>query len=131
MEGTATSKLSTPDPEEDTVALGDTERHQMINQGGDTETIVMGINKLSLQDLQRQRHRSNRESELIINQSDLSRHGGRHHSALNEEFIDMKNRRVNFSSKKQDLGKMMDHHFSGFNTSLPLTFKDEERDSGE
>ena len=90
----------------------------------------MGINKLSLQDLKRQRHLSNRDSELIINQSDLSRHGG--HSALNDEFIDIKNRRVNFSSKKKDLGKMVDHnHFSGFNTSLPLTFKDEERDSGD
>ena len=61
-----------------------------------------------------------------MNQSDLSRHGG--HSALNDEFIDMKNRRVNFSSKKKDFSKM-DHHFSGFNTSLPLTFNDADRDS--
>ena len=82
-------------------------------------------NKLTLKDLQH-RHRSDRESELMINQSDLSRHGG--HSALNDEFIDMKNRRVNFSSKKKDFGKM-DHHFSGFNTSLPLTFNDADRDS--
>ena len=35
--------------------------------------------------------------DLMINQSDLSRHG-----CMNEEFTDLKNRVVNFSSKKNN-----------------------------
>ena len=82
-DGTSTSKLSTPEPEENTVTLGD--------------TVSQKIGIVSLKDYHRNHHnfndpRSDRESnieELIINQSDRSRHGG--HSALNDEFLDLKN----------------------------------------
>lgn len=122
--GTATSKLSTPDPEEDTVVLGEDVNPR---RGFDSDTILMGLNKLLMQDYNNLiRHRSDRESEHLINQSDLSRCGGL--SAINDEFMELKNRRVNFSTKKNNFAK---NNFSGFNTSLPLNFNDAGRDDSD
>lgn len=107
------------------MAFGDSGQQHRV---GDINEIVTGINKISLKGFHRH-HKSDQESnnELIINQSNLMQHGG--HSALNEEFKNLKNQRVNFSSKKIDFAKGgREHPFSGFNTSLPLIFNNVDRD---
>ena len=81
-------------------------------------------NRFSVGKKPRKRRRSN--EELVANQSDLSRHG-----ADNEEFIDLKNRVVNFSSKKNTKFAKVDRHFSGFHSSSPLTINNEYQDDTE
>ena len=64
-----------------------------------------------------------------VNQSDLSRHG-----ALHEEFIDMKNRIMDFSNPKkaEALLTQKEKRFAKSNKSLPFSLKDvDERDVDE
>ena len=95
---TGASKISTPSPEDETVAFGDTAAQVGIGIGPLREIIERGADT-TLGDL------------VFVNQSDLSRHG----APPTDDLFDMKNRLVNLSSNKQK------HTFQKFNTSMPLT----------
>ena len=85
MKETFASKLFTPDPEEETVTagLGDTAAHEVSG-------IVIDLSPHNIL-------RQEESSELLANQSDLSRHGAL--QRLADDFTDLKNQRVNLSSK--------------------------------
>ena len=128
MRGADTPKLlssATREPENEAGGFEDTAPQSRNPVGTNLRGMAEMAHKRAISPLIGESIRSAGLSQApYINQSDLSRHG-----ALNEEFLDMKNRRMDFSNrKKADAINMTqkEKRFAKSNKSLPFSLNDED-----